>query len=277
MQSSRHKCFIGIDQTGAVLPGGAAKPLPVTCIRQESSRLTAYINRSVRGLYPDAFADLVPCDHMEQSFILVDSVLGIPASGTTRTKLRTLFRQAAQYSLDGKGYGAAVAHKFFHEYVLAPSWKQKHVYPMRQAEASAGANSIFRLQPFQRNIGCGTFRTWKDLDVDQNWYRLWPFETPQHRKAIIAEGYPSLLWKYWVQAKRGDQKALVSFAQLKRVRIDDDGQQGFQSVDHMDSFVLALYAACIPNALDIKNLPAAARSKEGWIVGLDLVSNKRIG
>jgi hypothetical protein len=276
MQSSRYSSFIGIDQTGAVLPSGSAKPLPVASICKESSRLVAKVNRSIRGLYPDALADLLPEHELKQSCILVDSVLGIPAVDTTRVSLRTLFRQAAQYSLDGKRYGAAVAYQFFHEQVLAASWKQHQPYPTRLAEQRADANSIFLLKPFQRNIGCGTFRIWKDLDVDQSWYRLWPFETPQRNKAIIGEGYPSLLWNYWIRAKRGDQKALLSFARAKQVRIDDDGQRGFLSVDHMDSFVLALYGACMPKAMKTAGVPADARTKEGWIVGLDLVNNKRI-
>ncbi len=266
MKSSRFKSFIGIDQTGAVLQNGSVKKLPCTIVDLYKGKKRARTNIFLSGLYPDAFLEIVPYERLIDSFILVDSVLGIPAENTINMPLRKLFKKANAYQFEGKKYGASVAHRFFNEVVL--NARDDQLLPTRHAERLTKANSIFKLKPFQKNIGCGTFRVWKDLDVDQNWYTIWPFENQEASKAFIAEGYPSFLWKTFIKSPRGDEKGLLKFAKSRGISIDFGGYSSFFSVDSMDSFVLALFAAFENSQILLIPPSKSVVKKEGWIFGL---------
>ncbi len=78
----------------------------------------------------------------------------------------------------------------------------------------AGANSVFSLLPYQRNIGCGSFRSLKELAQEPNWFCTWPFETLDLSPVVLAEGYPSLFWRTFLGAKKRDLSVLVSYLGL---------------------------------------------------------------
>jgi hypothetical protein len=137
------------------------------------------------------------------------------------------------------------------------------------------ANSIFKLKPFQRNIGCGTFRIWKDLAIDQSWYSLWPLEDYTKSTSTIAEGYPSFVWKNFIQGKRGDKDSLIECSKKYQCRIIfPDLSKDFNTKDDMDSFALALFAAVNTNLVYKTNFPNEVINKEGWIFGLNYCADQ---
>lgn len=258
--------YIGIDQTGALQSNGSVKALPCSIIRKTRSGLDATVNISLKNLDLESVSEFINYKDLHRTLIIVDSVLGIPYRHTTNKPLRTLFKEASKFKFDNKSFGAQTAHKFFNTIVRNQKFQG---IPTRQAETIANANSIFRLKPFQRNIGCGTFRIWKNLSADQNWYSLWPAEKYVQNTCTIAEGYPSLLWKTFIRSKRGEHSTLIDFAKKNNCKIKFSNTfRNFKSTDDMDSFVLALFAALNTHLIyKINSLPSVI-SKEGWIFGL---------
>ena len=263
--SSSFKFFVGIDQTGARDSRGLPKALACSVIARENNKSILYTNLLLPSLTKAGLRSLGVNISLKDTFILVDSVLGIPYEGTTKKNIRTLFNEASNYSFDGKALGATTAYEFFISTLLKNSAKE---IPTREAERKAGANSIFRLRPFQRNIGCGTFRIWKELGVDPEWFSVWPLENKKTNSSVIAEGYPSFVWKNWIKASRGNKDALIHFAKSKGFKINFGKSKTFLSVDQMDGCVLALYAAVEYKQLSLIDLPDIAIKKEGWIFGL---------
>ena len=266
--------FIGIDQTGASRPDGRPKPLPCALvINKTGHEKVISINLFLDSLNPSALSSAFPNIDLRAALILVDAVLGIPSSGTTKAALRDLFKKAHHYSHSGKPLGAKVAHRFFLENVLNT---QHEEFPQREVEKIANANSIFRLTPFQRNIGCGTFRIWKELGCDTKWYSLWPYESKLSTTPLIAEGYPSYIWREWLGAKRGDATALcerIAHVGYKLVFESGDNRDNkrvnkFLSVDQMDACLLSLYASETYKKNLRMQLPHDVRTKEGWIFGV---------
>lgn len=258
--------FIGIDQTGASQVNGRAKPLPCTMIScKKGKQKILYTNYYLSSFTQSDIKQLYPEVDLSKTFILIDTVLGVPKSGTTHEKIRNLFRKASQYRYADNEFGALVAHNFFMQHVLIQ--KNKEI-PKRVVEQIAKANSIFLLKPFQRNIGCGTFRIWKDLGGSSKWYSIWPFESRVKNTTLLAEGYPSYIWKNWIGAKRGDEKMLRKFIDTLGYKVEFRVGKSFLTIDHMDSCVLSLYAA----EMHKKNLSVIlsndAKTKEGWIFGV---------
>jgi hypothetical protein len=178
----------------------------------------------------------------------VDSVLGLPLE--IGLGPRSLFKKIQGFSHNKKSFGALTAHAFFNQFL-----KGKQI-PQREVEFKVKANSVFNLRPFQKNIGCGSYRILRDLSEDPNWFSLWPFED-LNSKFIIAEGYPSYFWKTIIGSKKRDLELINKNFKTLNLR----------NLDEADSLVLALGAS--KNHQQIINFKKTKKSQfEGWILGV---------
>lgn len=287
--------FLGVDQTGATDTKGKPRPLPVALIFQSGAKWKLVFSRAGKRLEISRvtreelqifFSELpYPDLNLSTTALIMDSVFGLPESSWPRSRqavahgsegLFQLFQKAASFEYAGKHFGRDTAEAFFGQFL---SEKNSRSMPQRLCETASGANSVFRTKPFQRNIGCGTFRIWKDLgSAPQKWFHIWGFDQPtsQPRKGPwIFEAYPTLFWKKilgfpsrsplslpgWLQTKA--PKNLIFDAQeLSRLSEDPD---------LCDSVVLALGAWILQSRGEIWEVPSfPSLQKEGWILGLPL-------
>ena len=202
----------------------------------------------------------------DRVFVVVDSVLGVPAE--LGVDIETLLRDVRTYAFEGKAYGRVTAARFFARY-LSPALQRRLLertargfLPVRDTERLANANSVFLEHPFQRNVGCGSYRILRDLAQDDRWFTLWPHES-SNGPVVVAEGYPSLYWRQVLGSRTRDAQRLVAL--LAREFPDAELPK---TADDADAVLLALgaRAATAAGALEAK-LPAVAL-REGWILGL---------
>lgn len=291
--------FLGLDQTGACLPGGQkAKPLKVCLMKREGSQWKAYTQNSqgkpltLASLCESAVAKFLEPFAMNwpnpKLAIHVDCVLGLPHSAwpkdsnalVPRDALWGLFHLVKQHRFQGMSYGRFASQNFF-EILLKLS--SQNGIPLRECEKYSGSNSVFTTRPFQKNIQTGTYRLWRDLAQDGNspWLHLWPFdwsETPPQDNAWLFEGYPSLLWKKYLNLSSRDPKALGSWVRRfsKSFKLECDTLELITNdCDHADSFVLALCGLLLQREQrlftpfpNFSQLPQLRR--EGWITGLQI-------
>ncbi len=249
------KIFIGVDQTGATKPNGQPRPLNVSIIDQRKSKKTYITGLKIDNLNLKSIQDLlqknIPAVKNDKVLICIDTVFGLPKQ--LKVLPIDLFKFAKNYAFLDKPFGAITAYKFFSRFLQTT--KVQH----RKVELLVKANSVFNLQPYQKNIGCGSFRIIKDLAQDAKWFSLWPFDD-LNRQFIIAEGYPSYFWKTHIKSPQRKLDVLKKqFANLK-----------FKNMDQADSFVLAYGASqSTKNLLDGK---IKVNCKyEGWILGVPYV------
>jgi hypothetical protein len=304
------RIYIGIDQTGATDAKGSPKPLPVAMIfkpqrtRGAMWRLEFAENRKrleIKGLYRDEVLEL--CQRfsllgrdLSRTAIVVDSVLGLPQKayrlackkwGLANGDMHSLFSQAYQFEFKGKTLGLKTAGQFFSQFLaaepgaspLVPSKRRSP--PTRICEGLAQANSVFQMHPFQKNIGCGSFRIWKELGSADKWYLLAPFDPwlPHLQdQPWIFEGYPSLIWKKMIHPNRKGFELKKFIMELKNEGILDFAVESISSLDDpdlQDSVVLAIGAWALDNiqggllSRGLQNLPRAAKQSEGWILGVE--------
>ncbi len=281
--------FIGIDQTGATNSKGQGKPLPVALVFKQSSKWNLSFSQQGKRLEisnlirPEILQLLqrhsLPARDLPRAALVVDSVFGLPESQWPFPEggsdhLFQLFQQAHQFSFQGKALGRDTAESFFKQFLV--SFQGEH-WPRRKCEIESGANSVFRTRPFQRNIGCGTFRIWKDLgSAPEKWFQIWGFEetAPKLQKGPwIFEAYPSLFWKKILGAKSRNPADLVHWLQTQSpfaVTLSrSDWKLLKEDPDLCDSVVLALGAWTLQGRNEIWQMPKdLQRSKEGWILGL---------
>ncbi|MCC6138371.1 MAG: hypothetical protein IT287_07040 [Bdellovibrionaceae bacterium] len=242
--------YVGVDQTGATKANGTPKPL-VACVLFNKNKKLTHAMISLDALtHTELQKALKRVDvslKNKKVFICVDSALGLPH--TLNIKIRTLILAAKNFSSKNKTHGALTAHAFFNSFL------KTRELPQRQVEQLVKANSVFKLKPFQKNIGCETYRILKDLSQDTSWYSLWPFEDAK-RNFTIAEGYPSYFWKTLLGAKTRDLEFIK-----KQTGIN------FKTVDQADAFMLALGALKF-EALVLKKSQNKSTQKEGWILGV---------
>jgi hypothetical protein len=245
--------ILGIDQTGAVDAKGNPKRLFVSLCKLDKASYTMVPNLTIKNLHITEVTTLIkqyfPEFSTEHVLICVDSVLGLPKDcGVT---VHDLLSKARDYKFKKKSFGANVAFQFYSTFAKSP-------YPSRQVETLVGANSVFQLMPYQRNIGCGSYRILKNLAENIEWFSIWPFEIPT-KQFIIAEAYPSYFWKHTLGFKTRNLDSLK-----KRYP-----KYEFKSADFADGFVLALGAS--KNLDYIKNkdiFPSYVTMFEGWILGV---------
>ena len=245
------KIFIGIDQTGAVNHKGEPRHLNVSLIDLRKKpiyltglKLTGLTFFSVQSLLQENISQI----KNHQVLICVDTVFGLPHE--LQTKPQEIMKRSKKFSYNQKNYGAETAYNFFKQFLLS------EVIPERTVETLVKANSVFNLKPYQKNIGCGSYRIIKNLAQDPTWFSLWPFDKLD-KQFIIAEGYPSYFWRTEFNCPRRDLKYLSE--KFKKLN--------FANLDHADSFVLAYGASKSLDKLSTIKLSKKTQH-EGWILGV---------
>lgn len=251
--------IIGIDQTGATRANGYPKPLTACLIDLRHTEPIIKTGLSLKNLDQVSINSI--CQKKAGVFIVVDCAIDLPAK--LQAPPRQILRDINNYSFNKKDYGAVTAYNFFRSYLKNPSLLKNP--PRRQSEILSRAHSVFSLHPYQRNIGCGSYRILKNLAQNPDWFSLWPFESPApSKKSIVAEGYPSYFWKKFFKSKRDLNLIRSKFTKLR-----------FTSLDEADSFVLAwgAYLTFLEEPNYLKKIKLDSITKfEGHILGVDTLS-----
>ena len=176
----KRQIFIGIDQTGAVLSSGKPKPLEAIVLADGKLTPIRLPSLTASSLLQTLRWEIIP----PTLTIIADCVLGLPEG------VRPTFVNALSAAGDHPGFGRKSAQQFF------SGFKKQEALPRRAVEVLCKANSVFQTHPFQKNIQTGTFRIWKDLASEPNWFYL-PILGLGNRKfgTPIFEGYPTFSWK----------------------------------------------------------------------------------
>ncbi len=253
---------IGIDQTGAVLSNGKPKPLFACVIQKNKRKPKLFANLRLSHLNESAIKQTMSeLELTGPTLVLVDSVLGLPFE--LDADFEKIIQAVKDFHVSGRLYGADTAVSFFRTFV-SPQQIENSDYPSRVAEELAGANSVFRLMPYQRNIGCGSYRVLKDLAQDLTWFSVWPFEKNPQKNFVIAEGYPSLYWREILGSSRRQSEKLNSFLEKNfqfacLPKTSDDSDAAILAVAGLHYLQTGFF-----NSL---RLPPE-HMREGWIVGL---------
>ncbi|MEW5851706.1 MAG: hypothetical protein AB2A00_23150 [Myxococcota bacterium] len=277
---------MGVDQTGAVMRGGAAaRPLKAAVALEEGRGAWRLHVDALEGLTSVALNALLERAKAPGGGValLVDCVLGLPRgvwSGTGADALWAVMRRCADDDGGRPRYGMARAERFFAS--LLPE-HARGTLPRRECELVARCTSVFQTRPFQKNIQTGTYRIWRDLTEDRaRWVNIWPFDdetTAIPRAPWVFESFPSLLWRTLLGLPTRDRTRLrnaVKDAYAARgmtlrthqwLRILDDA-------DASDAAVLAVGGPMMQREGrlwtpfeafdDVENLRS-----EGWILGLN--------
>lgn len=287
---TRFSTFLGIDQTGATDSKGLPKPLPVALVYKTSQSWKLVFSHQgkrldIPSVTRESLLQLLhqfphPGRDLSRTALIMDSVFGLPQaqfplkSGGSDS-LFDIFKSASKFTYLGKAYGRDTAEKFFAQFLKN---HRGSLLPRRLCEEKSGANSVFLTRPFQRNIGCGTFRIWKELGAaPEKWFQVWGFDEAElhvQDGPWIFEAYPSLFWKKVLGFSSRNPKDLVRFLQTSAPRdLDFQPRQLpllLEDPDLCDSVVLALSALILQekqNGLwEIPSIPHL--DKEGWILGL---------
>jgi hypothetical protein len=258
----RIETVIGIDQTGAVLPNGKPKPLYACVLKKTKGKPKLFPNLKLSQLNECSIKLLIDENKTSgATLVIVDSVLGLPAG--LNADFQKLLKVIKNYTFSGQSYGSKTAVNFFHTF-LSPDQIKRAEFPRRVAEELSGANSVFTLRPYQRNIGCGSYRVLKDLAEDSSWFNVWPFEDSLKKEFVIAEGYPSLYWREILGCPSRQSDKLNAF--LKK---------NFQytslpkTSDDSDAAIIAVAGLHYLQAGFFNDFSSSQLTKkEGWIVGL---------
>ncbi len=251
MGSRKFDIFIGIDQTGAVGPSGKPKALDVSIIYSKNKihfETGLKIKSFSRQALTEVIQERVPIRESTRVLICVDALFSLPLA--LRISHAELLRQAKDYSFKSKPYGAQTAFQFFNQF--------QGTEPVlhRRIDLRVGAQSVFHLHPFQRNIGCGSYRILKDLAQETKWASLWPLEAIDHQ-LVIAEGYPSHYWSTILDCSQRDLS--VAKARYKKLN--------FADMNQADSFLLALAAQRYHGQI-FETVKDPEIKAEGWILGV---------
>jgi hypothetical protein len=296
--------WIGVDQTGAArAQGRSAAPLPVCWIHAETpEKAQIHLLESgpksslltLESLTPRCLKDLASSlghpSPGEETLLLLDCVLGLPAALECRDPLWRLFEKA---SMDrSPAFGRGPAEAFFAELLSEGGGSPEDPIPTRAIEKALGANSVFRSRPYQKNIQTGTYRMWRDLGLGlrdhqgKPWLALWPQDfqegPPAPELPVALEGYPSFLWKTLFGTSPRAPDRIVSLAEtasqehgirLEWVSTSQEGVQRrlAQSPDHADALVLALGGLLLAKTGNLfpESLLGRRLIQEGWIAGAD--------
>lgn len=269
----RFNVYIGIDQTGASSQSGKPKPLPAAVVTPIGRQLFLSVS-TLKSLTKEAIDTFLETENLElnrsgELAIVVDCALGLPEDVFPRGEsLFELFKQAHQYKYEGRSHGRKTAAAFFRQFLNGDD-----KFPRRQCEIMAKASSVFELQPYEKNVGGGTFRVWKELGSKNKWFHLWPTERLSLVFPTIFEGYPTFVWKKIFGLKKRAPKDLIEAAE-KKIGMEIATSEGTREIiekdpNYADAAVLALaayYLDQIEELTDTLDIPA--RTKEGWIMGV---------
>ena len=278
------EAFLGVDQTGAAVRGGAAaRPLPCALLRRAGARWRLTVRDRWLPALDAASVDAIT-GGVAPVALMVDCVFGLPRSiarplglpGRGAQPLWRLFERAAAGEALPR-YGRAAGEAFFA--ALAASAGGVTVpLPRRDCEVCSNATSVFQTRPYQRNVQTGTHRIWRDLAArGSGWASIWPFEPPAAPR-VLFESFPTLFWQrlFGLRTRsRPDLPAAIARAFRGRARLDvDDWDAIVSDPERADAAVLALGGLLLQ--LDARLLepfagftPRVRRlGLEGWIAGL---------
>lgn len=240
--------YLGIDQTGAVDSKGRPKKLPVCILVGNEIQFSQMAHFSKAEIQ-----NLIGTKDLSGLRIVIDCVLGLPK------ELGISWRQALPETLNYPGFGRKPAQEYFRHLAQGKFYQRK-------IEVLLKANSVFQEHPFQKNIQTGTFRFWKEMAQDPDWFFAAGLSGEIKKNRVpVFEGYPSYSWKKLFKTFHREPQSLgkiLAFAypdlqwnQKLQKHVDTDKNFG-------DSFVLAL-AGKLECHQDIKK----RASVEGSILG----------
>lgn len=276
------RCFVGIDQTGAVRASGRPHPLPCAVLERGSAEWKLHLaDGDLKPLAVDSFASqsfekLLEPFHRTlgaKVALMVDCVFGLPwqswrAVGEKPGDLRSLIRQCTQEN----AYGRSASEAFFGK------WSGGQIL-RRECERVSGSNSVFQTRPFQKNIQTGTFRIWRDLALhgDEDAFSFWPFDPVQSGRPWVFEGYPSFYWRQLFKMRSRTVAAFPEVLEAVRsfgLKVRWEHPKNFRlTPDAADAAVLALAGLVLQHEgrlfrpFNAFALQASARA-EGWIAGV---------
>jgi hypothetical protein len=209
--------------------------------------------------------------------ILIDCVLGLPSEILRSHGFEVSLRRLERIEqLDPRApFGREASQHFFSE-ILEQGWRPapggSRPYPERAAEQLAGANSVFRTHPFQKNIQTGTYRIWRELSRCRRSVRLWPFEGSEnsgYSGARLHEGYPSLLWREYLEFKARTPQKLPACLRARGVQLSSAAARQIASnADLADAAVLAFGGFLLKTRGLLGPVDHPKARTEGWIAGL---------
>lgn len=272
----RFQVFLGIDQTGACQPQGQPRPLPVALLFDSPERGPRVELCRVSSLTKK---DILACLHrhdwdqpLDRLLIAVDSVLGLPEDCVTPNWNLDLGLHKAHLFQRKTGWGREPAARFFRSHLSS-----KKNWPQRRCEKIAKANSVFATMPFQKNIGCGSFRIWAELGGEPRWFRTCLTDKPGASGAWLFEIYPSWIWKNVLGFSHRDPAALPTWLKQNQISFSKKTRtQIIQSPDCADAVVAALGAWHLQKKSLIWKWPRWDWVQhEGWILGLPSCENRK--
>lgn len=271
--------FLGIDQTGAVIPGSGgmrARPLHWAALMSsgdDAPRLLLPSSRLRRLHLTEIESGMesmgIRTNDTELSVaVLLDCVLGLPEKSVRWIDaLDELARVPEEF-------GRLPAGRFFSSLLGSP-----HMIPTRLCEEWARANSVFRDKPYQKNIQTGTYRLWRDLVTDprRDEWTIWPHSRTPARFTLF-EGYPSLMWREVAKRPSRDPKSLAGWLRSLKIRFTQADARSFSTdADLADSVMLAVSGWLLHSSKKLlEPFPGFFESEvfllrgqhEGWIAGL---------
>lgn len=266
------KIFLGIDQNGSLHKDGSAKSLSVAAIYKdkmnwnlESDLALPHLNKqSVEAL----IHDLNPRFDISNVVIILDSALGLPRSLFPKNKtIFDLMVRAHRFSDDGKRINPKTANAFFAQFLENTQGPP----PRRECEIKLDAHSLFHYQPFQKNAGVGTFRSWSDLGSSQNkWFNIWPFDDPNKDGPWLFEAHSTHFWKTTLKSPDKDCSVLKeALERQKFLQIHSSTLRSLQSADLCDAIMLVYGGFILHRRRKLFQTPHGMNlKKEGWILGV---------
>lgn len=277
MFASPFDVYLGLDQTGAVDSRGRPKPLPAAILAREGREWRLVANLRLEHFNENCVQKLLASEvgEFRRALIAFDVALGLPAE--LKVAWPRLLSAARDFDWEGKAYGSLTAHEFFQSFLREAGWrppKAGPAWPRRRAEQVTGANSVFQRYPFQKNVACGSFRAIKELAADPSWCAVWPFEKIEDQRFLLAESYPSLLWRDHLKARSRSAEHLS--AHLRKLYPKQPELHEPLGPDAADAAVLAFGTRFLveERAALAQKLPPEVAKYEGWILGLDETNNR---
>jgi hypothetical protein len=247
--------YLGIDQTGAIDLQGKPRPLPACLLEQERIHFFDLPAFQRSALAP-FFSSIGTKKKAPPLLIGLDCVLGLAE------EVGVGWREALRSTLKLPGYGRKPAKQYFK--TLAHETK-----PRRKVEILCQAQSVFSEYPFQKNIQTGTFRFWKEMAQDENWFFAPLVEGESKREPgqiPIFEGYPSLGWKLLFGSKTRQPEALGEFLLAYDPALNWSLKEQVR-VEKNPNLADALVLALATREFADQELRTQTPNAEGWILG----------
>jgi len=230
---SEFELVVGVDQTGAKVSGGGAKPLPTAIMIKSKKGWKLLVPLMLKSFNKKNIESLL-CEFkltVDWSAILIvaDCVLGLPEKIVGSKDPLTILRSSMSKASVFEGVGLKAGESFF--LTCFPNALEKDDSCLvRRTEKNLGCLSVFKNKPFQKNVQTGTYRIWSDLGKEKEYlnFNIWPYEKGSGR-AYLCEGYPA-------HAKEVVKK--LACAKIENFHLYQE-----VSKDHKDAAALAVLGA----------------------------------